>query len=297
MGWLLPGVQPRAALPCLLRPEGASTADPACRGQRAADRETGVAGGIGKATAKIFHNSGWQVVGIDRKPVDNLPKEMTIINADISDPESVKGIFNSISGKVKGLDALINNAAVQICKPLVHTTTDEWDTIMTSNLRSVYLAVRMAYPLMKNRESAIINISSVAGFIPIPFQSMYSASKAALESMSEALRMEVKHFGIKVALICPGDMKTNFHRVYAKKNKGSVYEKKCNNAVDVMIKDEMNGSDPIVVVKELKKVLNKANPSIRKIVGLDYKVIGVLKRLLPSKLVEFIVVKIYIGRK
>ena len=169
---------------------------------------TGVAGGIGKATAKVFHNSGWQVVGVDRKPVGDLPKEMTIINADISDPESVKGIFKSIGAKEKKLNALINNAAVQICKPLVDTTPDEWDAVMTSNLRSVYLAVRQAYPLMKNQEAAIINVSSVHAIATSANISSYAASKGALLALTRALAIELAVDGIRVNAVLPGAVDT-----------------------------------------------------------------------------------------
>ena len=110
---------------------------------------TGVAGGIGSATARTFAEAGWRVIGVDLRQADSLPGVHHFIHADISDVAESQRVFDEVADHEGHIDALINNAAIQICKPLVETTPDEWDAVMASNLRSVYLAVRHAYPLMR----------------------------------------------------------------------------------------------------------------------------------------------------
>ena len=157
--------------------------------------------------------------------------------------------------------------------------------------------LRNVVPVMRRAgKGLIINISSVAGLIPIPFQSMYSASKFALEAMSEALRIELKPFGIKVVIIEPGDTNTGFtdNRVIVKgAGKDSVYYEKFIKSVNTMIKDEKNGPGPETVAKVVIKTAMKKNPPVRIAVGISYKLIAFLKRILPDKFVHFILEKIY----
>ncbi len=111
---------------------------------------TGVAGGIGSATANIFAEAGWYVIGVDRRQVNNVPGVSHFIHADISEPDAPEQIFEKISEQDGQLHALVNNAAIQICKPLIETTPDEWDAVMASNLRSVFLSIRYAYLYSNN---------------------------------------------------------------------------------------------------------------------------------------------------
>jgi NAD(P)-dependent dehydrogenase (short-subunit alcohol dehydrogenase family) len=110
---------------------------------------TGVAGGIGKATAKVFSEAGWQVVGIDSIGLDSSSGIDHFIRGDISKTEIWVHVSEEIQAKEAGLNALINNAAIQICKPLIDTVPEEWDQIMAVNLRSVYLGIRALYPFMR----------------------------------------------------------------------------------------------------------------------------------------------------
>ena len=112
---------------------------------------TGAAGGIGRAKAKLFSEQGWTVIGVDRREFaeGDIVGVEHFIKADIAETESSSDIFEEVKAKVGRLDALINNAAVQVAKSLVDTTPEEWDMVMASNLRSVYLGIRNAYPLLK----------------------------------------------------------------------------------------------------------------------------------------------------
>lgn len=169
---------------------------------------TGVAGGIGRATARLFEQEDWVVIGIDQRDPGTSAGVEYFIKADISEVKSSNQAFSEITKKVKRLDALINNAAIQIRKPLVETTPDEWDSIMGCNLRSVYLAVRHAYPLMRQNGGAIVNISSVHAIATSAKIAAYAASKGALLALTRALALEMSPENIRVNAILPGAVDT-----------------------------------------------------------------------------------------
>jgi short-subunit dehydrogenase len=141
----------------------------------------------------------------------------------------------------------------------------------------------------------IINISSTAGLISVPFQSFYSASKYALEAMTEAMRIELKPFGVMVSLIEPGDTKTGFtnSRVLAKASKNSIYKETFDKSVARMVKDEQGGPPPVAVVKAVKRIIKSSNPPVRIVAGPINKILAFLKRVFPSRLVTYIVSKLY----
>lgn len=169
---------------------------------------TGVAGGIGHATATVFSAAGWRVVGVDRRQVGDLAGVEHFIQADISDPESPEYIFGEVTANEGRLDALVNNAAVQICKPLVETTPEEWDITMASNLRSVFLSIRQAYPLLKKQGGAIVNVSSVHAVATSVGIAAYAASKGALMALTRAVALELAPEKIRVNAVLPGAIDT-----------------------------------------------------------------------------------------
>ena len=169
---------------------------------------TGVSGGIGSATAQAFARAGWHVIGVDLHQVDSLPDVHHFIRTDVSDIADSQRIFAEVADDEGRIDALINNAAIQICKPLVETTPDEWDAVMASNVRSVYLAVRHAYPLMREHGGAIVNVSSVHAIATSANIAAYAASKGALLSLTRALAIELASDKIRVNAVLPGAVNT-----------------------------------------------------------------------------------------
>ncbi len=169
---------------------------------------TGVAGGIGRATATVFADAGWYVVGVDRQKTEDLPNVNSFIQADISEPDAPQNIFDQITNNEGRLDALVNNAGIQICKPLIETTPEEWDAIMASNVRSVYLSVRQAYPLLKAQGGAIVNISSVHAVATSAGIAAYAASKGALLALTRAMALELGQDNIRVNAVLPGAVDT-----------------------------------------------------------------------------------------
>ncbi len=174
---------------------------------------TGVAGGIGSATARVFSAAGWFVYGVDRRDTPNLPGVDGFICADISNEQDSQRIFETINNQHGKLDSLVNNAAVQVAKPLVETTPDEWDMVMNANLRAVYLAIQRSYDLLKAAgRASIVNVSSVHAVQTSANIAAYAASKGALLALSRALSIELAPDNIRVNAILPGAVDTHMLR-------------------------------------------------------------------------------------
>ncbi len=171
---------------------------------------TGIAGGIGAATAQAFAAEGWHVVGTDvQQPATALAGVARFVPADVSDEGAMQHLFGEITRHEGRIDALVNNAAMQICKPLVETTLDEWETVVGVNLRSVYLAVRHAYPLLTQSDAgAIVNISSVHAIATSTNIAAYAATKGAMMALTRALAIELAPDHIRVNAVLPGAVDT-----------------------------------------------------------------------------------------
>jgi len=180
---------------------------------------TGAAGGVGQATVKLFHERGYRVIGVDRQSVyAEFPADGLFIQADISVPENLEKIIAQATQFSSTLDVLVNNAAFQVTKPLVETTVEEWDMVMASNLRSVFLGAKLAYPLLKAEGGgAIVNVSSVHAVATSANIAAYAASKGGLLALTRAMAIEFAPDNIRVNAVLPGAVDTpmlraGFHR-------------------------------------------------------------------------------------
>ncbi len=168
---------------------------------------TGAAGGIGRATCRVFADNNWQVIGVDRRH-ETVEGAHHFLAHDISDPDAPAGIFSFVREKFGKLDALVNNAAMQICKPIVETTAEEWDQVMASNIRSVFLSAKEAHPLLKETRGSIINVSSVHAMATSKNIAAYAASKGALSAFTRSLALEFGDDEIRVNAVLPGAVDT-----------------------------------------------------------------------------------------
>ena len=180
---------------------------------------TGAAGGVGRATVKHFHERGFRVIGVDRQTVyAEFPVDGLFIQADISIPENLEKIIAQATQFSSTLDVLVNNAAFQVTKPLIETTVEEWDMVMASNLRSVFLGAKLAYPLLKAEGGgAIVNVSSVHAVATSSNIAAYAASKGGLLALTRAMAIEFAKDNIRVNAVLPGAVDTpmlraGFHR-------------------------------------------------------------------------------------
>jgi NAD(P)-dependent dehydrogenase (short-subunit alcohol dehydrogenase family) len=170
---------------------------------------TGAAGGIGRATVSLFNQKGWNVIGVDRADFgEGFPTNGLFIRCDISRPEDMQAIFGQAHQFTESLSALVNNAALQVAKPLIQTSVEEWDAVMASNLRSVFLGVKLAYPLLKAGSGAVVNVSSVHAIQTSANIAAYAASKGGLLALTRAMAIEFAPDNIRVNAILPGAVDT-----------------------------------------------------------------------------------------
>lgn len=170
---------------------------------------TGVAGGIGSATAELLNEHGWNVIGIDCKDIREVPSTFTeYYKVDVSVDSEIEEIAKKISTKYQSIDALVNNAAMQVNKPLLDTSPDEWDLVLATNLRSVYSMTRHFHPLIKKNGGSIVNVSSVHALVTSSAIAAYAASKGAVVSLTRALAIEFAADDIRVNAVLPGAVDT-----------------------------------------------------------------------------------------
>ena len=168
---------------------------------------TGASSGIGQATAKLFSKEGWKVIGIPRRQYENREIDLQI-QADISKPEQIKEIFVKIKTFTNHIDALINNSAIQVCKPFTEMDVKEWDLIFHTNVRSVFLCSKYAFPLLKKRQGSIVNVGSVHAIATSDSIAAYAASKGAILALTRALAIECGKDNIRVNAVSPGAVDT-----------------------------------------------------------------------------------------
>lgn len=202
---------------------------------------TGAAGGIGKATVKLFADSGWRVIGVDRKPkYEDFPEDGFYIQADISLPEEMERIYQQVENFTESLDAVVHNAGVQIAKPLIETTAEEWDLVMASNLRSVFLGAKLAYPLLKAKGGgAIVNTSSVHAVATSADIAAYAASKGGILALTRAMAIEFAKDDIRVNAILPGAVDTPMLR--AGLDRGHVGQGDLGDRLENLARKTVNG--------------------------------------------------------
>jgi NAD(P)-dependent dehydrogenase (short-subunit alcohol dehydrogenase family) len=169
---------------------------------------TGVAGRIGNATAQLLSDEGWYVVGIDLKANLELAGVDYYIAADLADPEQISNANQKLLQLTDQLDFLVNNAAIQICKPIIEMEVAEWDRIMAVNVRSAFLLAKATYPFLKVSQGSIVNVSSVHAIATSANIAAYAASKGAIAAFTRALAIEFAPDKIRVNAILPGAVDT-----------------------------------------------------------------------------------------
>ena len=247
---------------------------------------TGASSGIGLACATYLAERGFRVYGTSRRPNPG-PSGVTMLTADINEDQPVEQAVATLLAREGRLDIVVNNAGMGMGGAVEDTTTDEAKKLMEVNFFGVLRVCRAALPAMRSQGSGyIVNIGSIGGVIALPFQGIYSASKFALEGLSEALRMEVRPLGIRVMLIEPGDHKTGLtqSRHVTQNNYGRSFEV----ALARTEQDEQNGPGPEQVARLLHRIVNQRNPRLRYTVGpVSQRASVWLKRFLPNGLMEY----------
>jgi short-subunit dehydrogenase len=254
---------------------------------------TGVSQGIGFDLASRFSRAGYQVVGGSRsKPTQ--PYTFDYHPLDVTQTASVASFIDYVRQHYGTLHVLINNAGIGFGGAIEDMPDEALFNTLNVNLLGVDHLIRRALPLLRSVKGKIINIGSVAGDFPIPFQTYYSASKAALETYSLALANELRPLGVRVTVVKPGDTKSNFsqHR-YTYLKDASIYEKRVKRSISKMEKDEAMGLPTQTVYRAIVSFIHKKNPPLSITIGVSYQLLQLLKKILPKRLVHWLLYLMY----
>jgi NAD(P)-dependent dehydrogenase (short-subunit alcohol dehydrogenase family) len=254
---------------------------------------TGISSGFGKQTAELLAAAGHTVYGTVRRDVE-ISSAVNGLKLDLTKSDSLSQAVQTILQKEGRIDVLINNAGMHTGGPIETSPIENIKLQMDTNFLGMVNLIREVLPVMRKQGGGtIINFSSIGGLMGLPFQAFYSAGKFAIEGFSEALRMEVKQFNIKIVLINPGDFHTNNssnrRNFLAPTDTNDPYHDQYMKTLGIIEKDESNGWEPIVLARKLVKIVECKNPGQRYIISsFEQKLAVALKYILPAKLFRMI---------
>lgn len=260
---------------------------------------TGGSSGIGKSIATWLTQHSYKVYGSSRNPSKFKDQELgfPLVALDVTNKESISRAVAEILEKEGRLDVLINNAGVGITGPIEETPEEEIKKAFETNYFGPINMIKAVLPQMRKQSGGlIINITSIAGYMGLPYRGIYSASKGALEITTEAFRMELGQFNIKMTNIAPGDFATNIAagRYHAPVKEGSPYKKAYSNTLRLMNEHVDAGQDPNLMAKKVLQVIQEKDPQIHYKVGNFLQKFSIaLKRALPDKVYERMLLKHY----
>lgn len=258
---------------------------------------TGGSSGIGKTTGIFLSSKGMKVYGTTRN-LGSYPnfEAFELIELDVKKPETIKKGVTAIIEKEGQIDILINNAGVGITGPIEETPIDEINNTFDTNLNGPIRMIQAVLPNMRaNGRGLIINITSIAGYMGLPFRGIYSATKSSLEMVTEALRMEARSFGVHIVNLAPGDFATNIAsgRYHAPVIKNSPYPGYAQT-LETINEDVEQANDPILVAHKIFQIIQKNRPKGHYVVGTFMQRFSIfLKKMLPQKVFERLLLNHY----
>jgi short-subunit dehydrogenase len=251
---------------------------------------TGISSGFGKEIAGHLAKKGYTVYGSVRKKIEPTAGIQLLI-LDLTDNESIIKAVNSVIEIEGRIDVLINNAGMHTGGSFETTVMENAKLQIETNVIGLINITRAVLPVMRKQgEGTIVNFSSIGGLMGLPFQSFYSASKFAIEGLSEALRMELRAFNIKVVVINPGDFNTNNtvnRQKFINTDINDPYCKQFDKTLSIIEQDETCGWEPKKMASKIQKIIESTNPSHNYVVAsFEQKLAVILKKILPRKLFE-----------
>jgi len=259
---------------------------------------TGGSSGIGKATGNFLKTKGYIVYGTTRNLANYSNFDaFELLELDVRNDETIRKAVAELITREGRLDVLINNAGVGITGAIEETPNEEISNVFDINFQGPLRMIKEVLPQMrKQKEGLIINITSIAGYMGLPYRGIYSATKGALELATEALRMETNDFGVKITNVAPGDYATNIAsgRYHVEANKNSPYFEKYNATLNDINSSVDLGGNPIQVSEMVYKIIKTKNPSVSYRVGAPMQKFSIfLKKILPQKMFEKLLMKHY----
>lgn len=255
---------------------------------------TGETRGFGFETAKLFIKNGDIICGFSRNEFNYEGIYHQI--GDITNKEDCKKCVENIIQKYGKIDILVNNAGFGIFGPVEETSIDDARKQLDVTFFGAYIMTKQVLKVMREQNNGrIINVSSIGGVIPLPFQAFYSSSKCAMDMLFDALRAEVYPYHIQITSVKPGDSKTGFtsNRYHPNLNDSSPYKKAAQKCLENITKDEQTGFPPIKVAKKIYKISQKKKAPYSVSVGTKDKFLAFIYKILPKRLRNYLLYKIY----
>ena len=247
---------------------------------------TGISSGFGLESARLLASKGHKVYGTVRREVEKLDG-VNYLFADVTDREAVQRAVDEVIAREGRLDAIVCNAGMGVGGPIEFTSPKDARRQIETNFGGAVSLIQAALrPMRTQRSGRIICVSSIGGLMGLPYQAFYSASKFALEGFCEALRLEVRDFGISVTLVNPGDFSTGFTSGRKKVPSEAVEAYPAYaEGMQKIEHDELGGLKPIVVARTIEKILRKRRPAYHYVVAtFEQRLSVLLKRILPARL-------------
>lgn len=258
---------------------------------------TGGSSGIGKAIGELLHESGYKVFGTSRNSSNYPNSKFPLIDMNVLDRLSITNAVLEIIHHEGKIDILINNAGIGITGPMEEIPIEETHHAMQVNFYGPLQVINAVLPFMREQKKGrILNITSIAGYMGLPYRGIYSASKGALGIATETYRLELKSFGIEMCSVAPGDFATNIAagRYHAPIHENSPYKEIYTESLKMMDEHVDEGSDPKQMAKAVYKILQKRKLKVHYKVGSPLqKLSTLLKRILPDTVYEKMLSKHY----
>jgi NAD(P)-dependent dehydrogenase (short-subunit alcohol dehydrogenase family) len=230
---------------------------------------TGASSGLGAATAAHLAALGHRVYAASRRGTVDPASAARPLSMDVNDDASVAGGVDEVCRAEGRIDVVVNCAGYGVAGPIEDTPIAVAQAQFNTNVFGVMRVCQRVLPVMRGKRAGlIVNVTSIAGELSLPFQGVYSATKFAVEGLSEALHAEVRPFGIHVVLVQPGDFRTGFtdaRRTVAAD--GSAYTERSHHAIDTAARDERAGADPRQLARLIAHIADSPRPKRRYVVG------------------------------
>jgi NAD(P)-dependent dehydrogenase (short-subunit alcohol dehydrogenase family) len=248
---------------------------------------TGASSGIGRAIARQLAADGFRVFGTSRKAANTSQNGVEMIPLDVCSDESVRSCVGMLLGRTGRIDVLVNNAGYLLGGAVEETTIDEAKAQFETNFFGAFRVINALLPTMRaQRAGRIVNVTSLAGVVPLPFWGLYNASKFALEGLTETLRYELKPFGIGVSAIEAGLIKTRFYTDDHKTRPIDAYEPWHRRFRKKMAEFERKAPGPELVALAVSKAVRARKPALRYRVTREATQFTLMRTWLPAWLFE-----------
>ncbi|MDP9423407.1 MAG: oxidoreductase [Pseudomonadota bacterium] len=245
---------------------------------------TGASGGIGRATAIALKQAGFAVFGTSRRPADAPAHGITMLACDVTDEVSVAGLVDDVLARAGRIDLLVNNAGIGLLGGAEESSIEQARALFDVNLFGVIRVTNAVLPAMRRQgRGRIVNLSSILGLIPSPYNALYASTKHAVEGYSESLDHELREFGIRVVLVEPGATSTSFEENLTRPDRLLPVYDTTRPKMEALMREWVEAGDaPEIVADAVVKAATAPTPKLRYSAGKQAGQLSLLRRFVPA---------------